>query len=626
MDEKQISRITQKATEWLRFQEELQRSANRQASNLPAMTRGKNRKEIINNYLLKNWATGSPAFLILRFLQNAQLKDLGKENGPDFLTQAHSRVKQLNKPPLPCLESEGDWLIQQQAEDEWWGELPYDTAFLAKLQGLLYRSRRNKFCPIDENTFSQPFYCFIGENSGVKDCRSLLEQAYAPQPVPSDAETLQRDLTENDALKTKLAGSLLLWYLQATHIIPRNRPHTIPACWVSSTQWKNLLTMTPLGRYPQSRNHALNAALVLGLDHQTTTKLLGYLDGVTWDYRNPCEFVTWFCLASDGQYDINWCVCFLTELELRRKVAEAKGKQESPSLRLSTADLKQGLEALCSSLSQKVSAQPAADLRETLMGWMLEHSNSFADYSKTRRDRFLQLMEYWCISPEFQNSKYPLRYLASKGKTKTAGKHKTDPDLSFFTSRARWIANRMGPCSEWGQRLAKSVVGKTLRDKAGQNGAKIHADLNQAFCLSVWKVWRGMEPVTRAMVWFVLLYLLHTLMAAGPDKVQETICAIQVGHEVVQKQNPPTFDSSPEMDGAVSSWIGFVRECMENKESCIPLFLDYTNRIFQQIHIPDVYAPNPLDTLCLLCWIYCAQQREDPLLLFLEIMTKPKET
>ena len=134
MDEKQISRITQKATEWLRFQEELQRSANRQASNLPAMTRGKNRKEIINNYLLKNWATGSPAFLILRFLQNTQLKDLGKENGPDFLTQAHSRVKQLNKPPLPCLESEGDRLIQQQAEDEWWGELPYDTAFLAKLQ------------------------------------------------------------------------------------------------------------------------------------------------------------------------------------------------------------------------------------------------------------------------------------------------------------------------------------------------------------------------------------------------------------------------------------------------------------------------------------------------------------
>lgn len=625
MDEKQISRITQKATEWLRFQEELQRSANRQASNLPAMTRGKNRKEIINNYLLKNWATGSPAFLILRFLQNTQLKDLGKENGPDFLTQAHSRVKQLNKPPLPCLESEGDRLIQQQAEDEWWGELPYDTAFLAKLQGLLYRSRRNKFCPIDENTFSQPFYCWIGENSGAEDCRSLLEQAYGPQPVPSDAETLQRDLTENDALKTKLAGSLLLWYLQATHIIPRNRPHTIPACWVSSTQWKNLLTMTPLGRYPQSRNHALNAALVLGLDHQTTTKLLGYLDGVSWDYRNPSEFVTWFCLASEGQYDINWCACFLTELELRRKVAQADGSRKDPGPRLSTADLKQELEVLCSSLTRKISAQPAADLRQTLMDWMLEHSSSFSDHSKTWRDRFLQLMEYWCISPEFQGRKYPLRYNPAAGQAGAAGKKGPGPDLRFFTSKAKWVSSQMDPYSEWGQRLAKSLVGKTVRDKAGQDGTKIHADLNQAFYLSVWKVWRGREPVSRGMVWFVLLYLLHVLMTADPNEVQETIRAIQTSHEEAQKQMPPAFDSSPEMDDAVISWICFARECMVDKEARIPLFLDCTNRIFQQIHVPDVYAPNPLDTICLLCWIYCAQQGEDPLQLFLSIMTKPRE-
>src|SRR5699024_7334630 len=97
MDEKQISRITQKATEWVQFQEELQRSANRQASDLPARTREKPWKEIINYYLLENWATGSPAFLILRFLQNTRLKDLGKEKEPDFLTQAYSKVKQTSK-------------------------------------------------------------------------------------------------------------------------------------------------------------------------------------------------------------------------------------------------------------------------------------------------------------------------------------------------------------------------------------------------------------------------------------------------------------------------------------------------------------------------------------------------
>ena len=177
MKEKQISLITQKATEWVQLQDKLQRQANQQAKDLPAMTRKKAMKEIINNYLLKNWATSSPAFLILRFLQNTQLKDLGKEDGPDFLTQAQREVKKPKKPPLPCLESEGDRLIQRYEKGAWWGELPYDTAFLAKLQGLLYRSRRNRFCPIHENTFSQPFYCWIGENSGAEDCRSLLEQA-----------------------------------------------------------------------------------------------------------------------------------------------------------------------------------------------------------------------------------------------------------------------------------------------------------------------------------------------------------------------------------------------------------------------------------------------------------------
>ena len=103
MKEKQISLITQKATEWVQLQDKLQRQANQQAKDLPAMTRKKAMKEIINNYLLKNWATSSPAFLILRFLQNTQLKDLGKEDGPDFLTQAQSEVKRIQKasPALP---------------------------------------------------------------------------------------------------------------------------------------------------------------------------------------------------------------------------------------------------------------------------------------------------------------------------------------------------------------------------------------------------------------------------------------------------------------------------------------------------------------------------------------------
>lgn len=615
MKEKQISLITQKATEWVQLQDKLQRQANQQAKDLPAMTRKKAMKEIINNYLLKNWATSSPAFLILRFLQNTQLKDLGKEDGPDFLTQAQSEVKRVQKPPLPCLESEGDRTIHQQEEDTWWGELPYDTAFLAKLQDLLYHSRRNQFCPIHENTFSQPFYLFIAENSRVKECRSLLEQAYAPAPVPSDAETLRRDLTENAALKTKLADKLLLWHLKNSNISPHKFPHEQ---WVSGTQWKNLLTVTPLSSYPQSRNHLLNAALVLGLDHETTVKLLGYLDGVTWDYRSPYEFVTWFCLASEGRYDINWCACFLTELELRHKAAKAKGTQKSPSLRLSTADLEQELEVLCGSLAQSVSAQPAAELRETMMDWMLQHSDSFTDYSRTRRDRFFQLMEYWSLLPEFQsgqNSPDP------EQQAPEANQDASDPDLSFFTSKARFVSNRMGMYSDWGKRLAKSVVGKEARDKAGQDGTKIHVDLNQAFYSSVREAWHGESPVTRAMVWFVLLYLLRALMKADSAQVQKTIEGIKAGH----KAAPSAYECSPEMDEAVSRWIGCVQNCLDQKESRIPLFLACTNQLFQQMHIPDVYAPNPLDTLCLLCWIYCAQRGEDPLLLFLEIMTKPKE-